>query len=114
VNATEPILEEPLQVIGGPIPTTSILGQPLGSNIKHILEDLNFELKDSIGMKGDNMEPATVEGEKAQLKPLSSILEVGTSSKAPTPKRPQSLTLTRVKHLRLSTLRLLSLRVPLK
>ena len=33
VNAAEPVLEEPLQVIKGPIPTASALGHPLGSNI---------------------------------------------------------------------------------
>jgi hypothetical protein len=57
VNVAEPTLEESLQVVRGPIPIASILGRPLGLNIQHILEDFNFESEDSVGMKGDNMEP---------------------------------------------------------
>ena len=53
VNAAEPILEEPLQVIVGPI-LELVLDQPLGSNIQHILEDLDLESEDSVGMQGEN------------------------------------------------------------
>ena len=49
VNVAEPLLEESLQVPKGPIPTASIL-QPLGSNIQHILTDIDFRSKDSVGM----------------------------------------------------------------
>ena len=49
VNVAEPLLEEQLQVPRGLIPTASIL-QPLGSNIQHILEDIDFGSKDSVGM----------------------------------------------------------------
>ena len=45
MNAAEPVLEEPLQVIGGPIPELA-LDHPLGSNIQHILKDLDLELED--------------------------------------------------------------------
>jgi hypothetical protein len=98
MNVAELALEEPLQMIGGPIPTASVLGQPLGSNIKHILEDIKFNLEDSVGMQGDNMEPNTAEkgGAKAQPKPLSLILETGTASRALTPKRLRILTPARV------------------
>jgi hypothetical protein len=49
-------LEESLQVIGGPFLLESIF-HPLGSNIQHILEAIEFDLEDSVGMKGDNMGP---------------------------------------------------------
>ena len=66
VNAARPVLEEPLQGVGGPIPTTSILGHPLGSNIRHILEDLDFESEDSVGMKGNNMGHSIADREVAR------------------------------------------------
>ena len=53
VNTVGPILEEPLQVIGDPIPVLD-LDHPLGSNIQHILEDLNLESEDSVGMQSEN------------------------------------------------------------
>ena len=65
MNVDVPVLEEPLQVIGGPIPTGSILAQPLGSNIQHILEDLEFKSEDSVGMKGNNIGHPTADGEEA-------------------------------------------------
>ena len=77
--ATEPLLEEPLQVPKGLIPTASIL-YLLISNIQHILEDLEFESEDLVGMKGDNIGHQVADGEEAQPKPLSPIPEVGTSS----------------------------------
>ena len=49
VNTAGLVLEELLQVIGGPISELD-LDQPLGSNIQHILEDLNLESEDSVGM----------------------------------------------------------------
>jgi hypothetical protein len=72
-----------------------VLNQPPGSNIQHILEDIEFDLEDLVGMKGDNMELTTAkEGvARAQPKPLFLFPEVGTISQALTPKRPQSLTL---------------------
>ena len=51
MNAARPILEEPLQVIGVPI-LELVLDHPLGSNIQHILEDLDLESKDSMGIMG--------------------------------------------------------------
>jgi hypothetical protein len=47
------LVEEPLQAPEGPIP--SVLNHPLGSNIQHILEDINIESEDSVGMAGDNL-----------------------------------------------------------
>jgi hypothetical protein len=92
-NATEPVLEETLQVIEGPTPTTSILGQPLGSNIQHILEDIELELEDSIGMGSNNLGRSAAERvvAKTPTQPLSPILEVGATSCAETTKRPRHL-----------------------
>jgi hypothetical protein len=47
------LAEEPLRVPEGPIP--SMLDRPLGSNIQHILEDLEVGSKESVGMVDDNM-----------------------------------------------------------
>jgi hypothetical protein len=82
VTMAEPILEEPLQVIGGPNPIGSILGHPLGLNIQQILEDLDFESEDSVVLKGDNIRQPTAEVEavKALNRPLSPISEAGTTS----------------------------------
>ena len=49
VNATRPVLEMPLQMGGGPI-LESVFDHPLGSNIQHILEDLDLKSKDLVGM----------------------------------------------------------------
>ena len=49
VNVAGPVLEEPLQVIWDPIPELD-LDHPLGSNIQHILEDLDLESEDLVGM----------------------------------------------------------------
>jgi hypothetical protein len=64
------------------------LGQPLGLNIQYILEDIEFDSEDSVGMKADNMEPTNAEegAARAQPKPLSPIPEAGTASRALTPK----------------------------
>ena len=69
---------------GGPIP--SILNHHLGSNIQHILEDIDMELDESVGMADDNMGPSTNTAVKTSWKLLSPILEAGTTSRAVTPK----------------------------
>jgi hypothetical protein len=81
--------EEPLRVPEGSIP---ILSQPLGSNIQHILEEIEMMLDDSVGIAGDNMgaSPKAVAGVLGRT--LSPILETGNSSRALTPERPQSPT----------------------
>jgi hypothetical protein len=99
--ANEPILavpvnvagqaEEPLLAAEGPIPST--LSHPLGSNIQHILEELDIRSEDFIGMEDDNMGPSTAAAAQAHQKPLSTIPETGTSSRASTPKKSLSLAL---------------------
>jgi hypothetical protein len=81
--------EGPLRVPEGSIP---ILSQPLGSNIQHILEEIDVISKDSVGMADDNMgiSPKVVVG--TLRKTLSPIPETGNSSRAPTPKGPRSPT----------------------
>jgi hypothetical protein len=90
VNVVEPVVEGPLRAPEGHIP--SVLNHPLGSNIQHILEDLDLKLEESVGMADDNMGPFVSAATKTPQRPLSPILEVGASSRAPTPKRPRSLT----------------------
>jgi hypothetical protein len=90
VNVAELNLEEPIQVLGGPIP--SILNHLLGLNIQHILEDINMDLEESVKMADDNMGPSTAAATKTPRKPLSPIPEVGATSRALTPKRPRSST----------------------
>ena len=51
-----------------------------------------MDLKESVGMGDENMGPSTATAKKIHRKPLSPILEAGASSRAPTPKRPQSST----------------------
>ena len=63
---------------------------PLGSNIQHILEDIDIESNESMGMRGDNMGPSTAAIEKIPREPLCPIPEVGSSFQALTPKRPRS------------------------
>jgi hypothetical protein len=48
--------EENLRAPEGPIP--SLLNKPLGSNIQHILDNIDMESKDSVGMADDNMGPS--------------------------------------------------------
>jgi hypothetical protein len=96
--ANEPVLAVPMNVVGlvdgplqapeGPIP--SMLDHPLGSNIQHILEDIDVESEDSVGMADDNLGPSTVAAAPTPQLPLSTIPEQGASSRAPTPKRPRS------------------------
>jgi hypothetical protein len=89
VAVAQMVEEEPLRAPEGSIP---ILSQPLGSNIRHILEEIDMMLEDSVGMADDNMEasPKAVAG--TLRKTLSPIPEIGNSSRAPTPKRPRSPT----------------------
>jgi hypothetical protein len=51
----EELVEEPLGVPEEPIP--SMLNQQLGSNIQHILENLEMASEDSVGMTGENLGP---------------------------------------------------------
>ena len=95
LNAVEPVLAELLQVPGGPLPTLSILGHPLGLNIHHILEDLYLELEDLVGMRDDHggHPIAKAEAAKPPPKPLSLILEAGSPTgvdKASGSKRPRT------------------------
>jgi hypothetical protein len=82
------LVEEPLQAPEGPIP--SVLNHPLGSNIQHILEDIDVESEDSVGMADDNLGPFTVAAVHTPRQPLSTIPEQGVSSRALTLKRPRS------------------------
>jgi hypothetical protein len=90
VNVVKPVAEGPLRAPEGPIP--SILNHPLGLNIQHILEDLDLELEESIGMADDNMGPSVAAIAKTLQRSLSPIPEARASSRAPTPKRPRSPT----------------------
>jgi hypothetical protein len=56
VKVIELVAEELLHAPMGPIP--SMLNHPLCSNIQHILEDLDMESKESVGMADDNMGPS--------------------------------------------------------
>ena len=94
VNAAGPVLAEPLQVPKGPIPKKSILGHPMGSNIQDILDDLDLESENSIGMRADNVGHPTAEAEvvRPPLERLSLIREAEATFWIVTPTRPQSLT----------------------
>jgi hypothetical protein len=81
--------EEPLRVPEGSI---HVLSQPLGSNIRHILEEIEMMSDDSVGVAGDNMGTPLKAAEGVPVRALSPIPEVGNSSRAPTPARPRSLT----------------------
>ena len=65
-------------MIRGPI-LELVLDHPLSSNIQHILEDLDLESEDSVGMQGDNLGHLATYDEVAQVppKPLSPIPETG-------------------------------------
>jgi hypothetical protein len=80
--------EEPLRVPEGSIP---VLSQNLGSNIRHILEDIEMMSDDSVGLAGDNMGASPKAAEGVPKRSLSPIPKVGNSSRAPTPMRPRSL-----------------------
>jgi hypothetical protein len=81
--------EEPLRVPEGSIP---VLSQPLGSNIRHILEEIEMMSDDSVGVAGDNMGTPLKAAEGVPGRALSPIPEVGNSSRAPTPAGPRSPT----------------------
>jgi hypothetical protein len=87
----EELVKEPLGVPEEPIP--SMLNQQLGFNIQHILEDLEMASKDSVRMTGENLEPFVATAGQAPQGPLPTIPETEASSRAPTPKRSQSLSL---------------------
>ena len=89
VTVAWPALEEPIQTPDGLIP--SALGHPLGSNIQHILEKIDMESKESVGMVDHHSGPPNVTVEKAPRKSMSLIPEVGVSSQAVTFKRPRDL-----------------------
>jgi hypothetical protein len=61
VAVAQMVKEESLRVPEGSIPT---LSHPLGSNIRHILEEIDIMSEDSVGMADDNMEapPKVVAG----------------------------------------------------
>ena len=59
-------VEEPIQAPDGPIP--SVLGHPLGSNIRHILEEIDIELEESVGMANHHSGPPIAAVEKTPLK----------------------------------------------
>jgi hypothetical protein len=84
VNAAG-LIDEPLMVPEGPIP--SMLDRQLGSNIQHILEDLEVVSEGSVGMADENLGPFMETNGHVSRGPLSPIPEVGTSSRGPTLKR---------------------------
>ena len=58
-----PALEEPIRAPDGPIP--SALGHPLGSNIQHILEEIDMESEESVGIVDHHSGPPNAAVEKA-------------------------------------------------
>ena len=62
VKAVKPVAEEPLHAPGGPLP--SVLNNPLGSNIQHILEDIDMDSKEFVGIRDDNIGPSTAAAKK--------------------------------------------------
>jgi hypothetical protein len=89
VNAAG-LVDEPLVAPEGPIP--SVLNRQLGSNIQHILEDLEMASEDFVRMADKNLGPFVEIAEHVSRGPLFTILKVGASSRAPTPKRSRSET----------------------
>ena len=71
MNVVEPAIEEPIQALGDPIP--SVLCHPLGSNIQHILEEIDLESEESVGMGNNHSGPLNAAVEKTTQKPLSPI-----------------------------------------
>jgi hypothetical protein len=90
VNVVKLVAKESLQAPGGPIPF--VLNHPLGSNIQHILEDIDMDSEESVGMANDNMGPSIATATTTPRKLLSPIPKAGASSRAPTPKRHRSPT----------------------
>jgi hypothetical protein len=64
-------------VLGGHIP--SVINHPLGSNIQHILEDIDLDLEEFVEMKDDNMGPTVVteEAVKTARKPCPQFQRQG-------------------------------------
>ena len=89
VTVARQVVKEPIQAPDGPIP--SALGHPLGSNIQHMLEKIDMELKESVRMVDHHSGPPNAAVEKAPRKPMSPIPEVGASSRVATPKRSRDL-----------------------
>jgi hypothetical protein len=84
------LVDEPLMAPEGSIP--SMLNRQLGSNIQHILEDLEMASEDSVGMADENLGPFVETVGHVPQGPLSTIPEAGASSRASIPKRSRSLT----------------------
>jgi hypothetical protein len=76
VNAVG-LVEEPLKTSEGSIPF--MLDRPLGSNIHHILEDLEMGFEGSVGMADNNLGPSTTAATQTPRKPLSTIPETRAS-----------------------------------
>ena len=70
VNILEPIVEESIQAPAGPIP--SILCHPLGSNIQHILKDIDMDSEESVGMRDNHTRPPNAAVKRTPPKTLVS------------------------------------------
>jgi hypothetical protein len=98
--ANEPVLAVPVVVakvaeeepLRAPEVSIPVLSQPFGSNIWHILEDIEMMSDDSVGLAGDNMGASPRAADGVPVRELSPIPEVGNSSRAPTLTRPRSST----------------------
>ena len=67
VNIVESVVEESIQAPVGPIP--SILCHPLGLNIQCILEEIDLESKESVGMGDNQTGPPNAAVEKTPQNP---------------------------------------------
>ena len=85
VTVARLVVEEPIRALDGPIPSS--LGHPLGSNIQHILEEIDMESKESVGMVDHHSGPPNAAIEKAPRRPMSPIPEAGTSPRTANSKR---------------------------
>ena len=70
-------VEEPIRALEGPLPPS--LGHPLGSNIQHILKEIDIESEESVGMVDHHSGPPNAAVEKASRRLMSPIPKVGTS-----------------------------------
>ena len=91
VTVAPPAVEEPIRAPKGPLPPS--LGHPLSSNIQHILEEIDIESKESVGMVDHHSGPLNAAVEKAPWRPMSQIPEVGTSPRTANSKRSRDLIL---------------------
>ena len=55
VNVIKSVAEKPIQALAGPIP--SVLCHPLGSNIQHILKDIDMDSEEFVGMRDNQTGP---------------------------------------------------------